>query len=464
VYVAGLKDRNRGLQQFVEALKIDGNVKLDAERSSPELQEAFDEAVKKVGAQAPKKPPRKPVETGGGEAAGGATGEGGDQGAAEAAPEVHGLVHTSIDEAKAGDAVEIKAQLGTDVAASKVFLFYRGGGQEDYATAPMTQGTTARKKNEWTAVIPSEVVQGKTVQYYLEARDDRGRPVIGSGSASSPYIITIRTPVVEPKRQRTGTEENPLQQFNKAGMEGGDRGYGRMFIHLMIGTDAGVEIGGNRVDTAYQYQSKTFKPVTVTSSGFVSGPLHGTLEIGGNINRHLALSGLVRIEGTLVNNADATDNAVLKDDSGKLVYDSKNTIAPMGLLRIKYTFGDSRFRPGIHVDVGGGVIRHVFDISSVATGPPLVDSVTATAWNGRGGDPYASGQINKVCPGTGNCVDTITIGYVFAGLGLNLYYDVAKFKNGGFGILFDLTALTGFGGNQFGVNFDLSLGLGAHFM
>src|SRR4051812_28414187 len=47
VYIS-LKDRSRGINQFVEAIKIDPTAQLDPERATPELQEAFEEAQKKV--------------------------------------------------------------------------------------------------------------------------------------------------------------------------------------------------------------------------------------------------------------------------------------------------------------------------------------------------------------------------------------------------------------------------------
>ena len=229
-------------------------------------------------------------------------------------------------------------------------------------------------------------------------------------------------------------------------------------------------MAGNQVEVATQYQNSRptrFKPVEVSTSGFVSGPLHGTLELGVNITRHVSLSWLGRLEGTLVNNADSSANNPALNDGGNPpapVFVPKATLAPMGIMRLKYTFNEKRFRPSLHLDIGGGLIRHVFNVSSVAGGPPLVDQVTAQAWEGKTGDPYGSGQINKVCADANNCVDTIAIGYVFAGLGASFYYDVTRWKNGGFGILLDITALTAFGGNNFGVNFDFSAGFGAHFL
>src|SRR5258706_14363464 len=48
VYIAGFKDRNRGVQQFVNALKIKPDFKLDPMVSTPELEEAFGAAQKQL--------------------------------------------------------------------------------------------------------------------------------------------------------------------------------------------------------------------------------------------------------------------------------------------------------------------------------------------------------------------------------------------------------------------------------
>src|SRR5439155_16562870 len=117
--------------------------------------------------------------------------------------DVRGLQHNSVDESKEGVEVTIRARLGSDIAAQRMFLFYRAGGQEDYVSVPMTVG----KSGEWTAVIPAEAVHGKSVQYYIEARDKRGRPVVASGTAASPYIISVQQ------------EESPLNPPSDGGGE-----------------------------------------------------------------------------------------------------------------------------------------------------------------------------------------------------------------------------------------------------
>lgn len=63
VYFTADKDENRAENQFLEALKIDGTVELDPERATPELQDLFAKAQKKVARSARRTPPpaRRPT-------------------------------------------------------------------------------------------------------------------------------------------------------------------------------------------------------------------------------------------------------------------------------------------------------------------------------------------------------------------------------------------------------------------
>jgi hypothetical protein len=465
VYISGFKDRNRGIQQFVDALKIDGDVKLDPERATPELQEAFDEAVKQVGDDRGKL---------------GAHNEHPDNGTPDGNEkhpdngEVHGLQHNPVDESKAGVDVIIKAQLGSDVAASRLFLFYRGGGQEDYILLPMHSGASG----DWVATIPGDVVQGKTVQYYIEARDQKNRAVVASGSASSPYIISVLTPTKEPNANPcaglTGDArekcEDPLGYLRKHPPT--DRGYGRVFVNLMLGTGVGIEPAGNQYEMAYQYKTlqKGYEPLSVVQTGVALSPLHGAFEVGLNINRHIALSLVARIEGTLINNADASDAQDPPMGLGVGSGTKKASAAPAGMLRIRYNFGEGRLRPSLHVGIGGGYIRHVLNISDAENDQrPLVDKTTADYYKQNNLDPYGlpNGNpplINEVCAGHHtDCWDNIAIGYVLLGAGGSLSYDLVTFRNGGIGVIGDLSLITAFG-DQFGLEIDLSVGIGAHFM
>src|SRR5689334_7467515 len=169
VYINGFKDRNRGQQQFVNTLKINPGYKLDPAVATPELDEAFQAAQKQVAKMGgrpatkpqpvtppptpppskPEPPPTPPVAT----------------------EDVKGLQHTPVDESRPGAPVPVRAKLGSDVGATRVFLFFRGAGQGDFLSVPMKNTAGV----EWVGVIPAEAVAGKSLQYYLEARDARGR-------------------------------------------------------------------------------------------------------------------------------------------------------------------------------------------------------------------------------------------------------------------------------------------------
>ena len=101
--------------------------------------------------------------------------------------EVHGLLHTPVDESRPNAPIPVRAKLGCDVGATRVFLFFRGSGQEDFLSVPMKNTSGA----EWVGVIPGDAVTGKSLQYYLEARDARGRAVVNAGSGPSPFVVVI---------------------------------------------------------------------------------------------------------------------------------------------------------------------------------------------------------------------------------------------------------------------------------
>ena len=83
-------------------------------------------------------------------------------------------MHTPVDESRPNAPIPVRAKLGTDVGATRVFLFFRGSGQEDFLSVPMKNTSGA----EWVGRHPGDAVTGKSLQYYLEARDARGRAVV----------------------------------------------------------------------------------------------------------------------------------------------------------------------------------------------------------------------------------------------------------------------------------------------
>jgi len=171
--VAGGNDLYRGLHAFVQARRLDPKAEIPKKLVTPQLTEMFARA--KQTAQQIGKPPIIRL--------------------ARANPSLvdkpqkssaSGLAHASIDTAKRGYPVVVKAEAGADIQAHRVLLFYRRAGIVQFTELPMQKsGSTFR------AAIPADATYGRYVHYYLEARDQRGRLAASFGSARSPSVVII---------------------------------------------------------------------------------------------------------------------------------------------------------------------------------------------------------------------------------------------------------------------------------
>ena len=79
----------------------------------------------------------------------------------------------NIDEAPPEADIVLHCVLRPDLSASKVLLFYRGAGKETFSSAPATK----LPAGWYRATIPGRVMEGRSLQYYLEARDSAGEPI-----------------------------------------------------------------------------------------------------------------------------------------------------------------------------------------------------------------------------------------------------------------------------------------------
>ncbi|MEO6953534.1 MAG: tetratricopeptide repeat protein [Polyangia bacterium] len=435
VYFAGFKDRSRGLQQFVRALRINPAIKLDPNLATPEIEEMFVDAKKQVGDTAPKQPDPQaetPADNGG--------------------DDVKGFSHTPIDEVLPDRPITIKALLGSDVGATRVYVLYRLSGQADYVTVPMknTAGSA-----EWVGVIPADAVGDRPLQYYLEARDKRGRVVIGSGSAPNPYIVTLAE-VAPGARVVRDTHEQKADKPHAP--------FHHLFVFVSPGFGFGFHPGGNKTEVAYQYKpnadgsGSSYQRTSVAGGGGIAlSPFHIAVELGGNITNHFSLSVIGRFEVITGANAETrSDGTALNGGS------TKATGAVAGLLRARYRFLEGRWHPYIHADIGGGEIRNALNLGSAYTSglnanSPLTDQASANAYNS---DPTTKPHV--VCT-SANCYDSLKLGYLFVGGGAGLWVDVWKYL----AVMLDVNVLGAVGigpGGQNGMNIDFSLGLGAHFL
>jgi hypothetical protein len=470
VYINGLKDRARGVQQLVNALRIKPDYKVDPAVATPELDEAFQAAQKQAARmggkppppkpvtppppkptpppekppEKPAPPPEKPIE----------------KPPEKPAEEVHGLVHVPVDESRPSSPIPVRAKLGSDVGATRLFLFFRGSGQEDFVSVPMKNSSGA----EWVGVIPADAVTGKSLQYYLEARDARGRAVTNAGSAPNPFIIALSETAPPPTNVPEVDVEDPLMKerlAKKRAQEERRSTRDHLFIFVMPGFGFGVEPAGNHTEVAWQYQTQganamKFIPQPVGSTGVAVAPFHLAAEVGYLITPRFSLSIVGRFQLVTGANAETVRNG------SEMGATTKAFGAVAAFVRARYRFLEGRFHPYLHLDLGGGEIRHVLDISSAESDEhPLVDKYTADQWNGGRQSDLMTYQ-QQVCGNHRNCSDTISLGYVFVGGGAGIWYDFAAH----FAFILDVNLLGAIGTSdrQSGFNIDVQAGLGAHFL
>src|SRR5262249_10959374 len=182
VYGAGIGDHDAALLEFIAALQIDPNLKLDPAYRSPALLKMFDQARATVtGGPAP-------------------------------AAEDKGLKHTPVDESPGGQPILITTRVGADLKPAQVSLSFRSATAEGFTTVNMktTNGV------EYQAIVPEGATRGSTVHYYIEARSGSGKLLAAVGSADAPNVITI----AKARRATEGEgpdEENPVDKRRGGG-------------------------------------------------------------------------------------------------------------------------------------------------------------------------------------------------------------------------------------------------------
>ena len=105
--------------------------------------------------------------------------------------------HTPIDTVPPGQPVDIRVQMPV-MKGVKVRVHFRKEGQAAYENLELK-----RRGNEKVARIPDSVAQGRSFQYYIEAKDTAGTVVKSIGSDLSPNLVLV-DPTARP--QNIGSE------------------------------------------------------------------------------------------------------------------------------------------------------------------------------------------------------------------------------------------------------------------
>lgn len=174
--VAGGNDLYRGVHAFVKALRLDAAATPPKALLTPQIQQVFAQAKQVVKAIGKPGVVELPLPK---------------QVSSEVAIKVNktlrGLVHDSVDQARPGYPIPIKAQAGADIRVSKMFLFFRSAGKVNYQELELK-----RVGGLFRGEIPKMALSGRYVHYYIQARDPRGRLASSHGSARGPNVIIIR--------------------------------------------------------------------------------------------------------------------------------------------------------------------------------------------------------------------------------------------------------------------------------
>jgi hypothetical protein len=175
VQIVGGGDKDKGIGNFVEALKLDPKVQLEKDFRTKELDAAFAEAKKRAPAGATPAAP----------AGGGETGE---QPAGD-------FVHEPVAEQQIRTAIPIYAEYGGEEQILRVVARYKGFGMTEWKTVEL------KKMGEkgWGAVLPCGDVQQGTTKYYLQGFNAANDPVATSGDRNNPFNVKVtREKVAEP--------------------------------------------------------------------------------------------------------------------------------------------------------------------------------------------------------------------------------------------------------------------------
>ncbi len=322
IYGGGLEDSDTALLEFMSALEIDPESKLDKAYKNKQLQALFDQARSTVGGGA-SEPVVKP-------------GDG-----------VTGLVHSPIDESTSGQDIRVVVEVGADVKAKQVVLYYRPQGSESFEMVAMKSDDGVG----YNGAIPAAATGGSSLHYYIEAKNAAGKVTATNGNPGSPNIIMLAGGV---EIGDGGDDEDPLAVVKRGGgggggpsgttikKSGGGKGKKTVFVTVAVGAGGGFVSGKTEVSS--QDVACCVAPA----------PFHIMPEIGFYVNPRTTVSAYGRIG--FVFDADAELNNARAATAG-----------PAGFVRLAYSLNKAGGGLQLHGDAGGGFIRHRIPLNKSAS-------------------------------------------------------------------------------------------------
>ncbi|WP_394837072.1 hypothetical protein LVJ94_09205 [Pendulispora rubella] len=164
VEIGGQIDREKGISNFVEALRIDPNVVLDPDLRTKELDQAFDVARRRAGL----------------------AGAGGGAVATQTAP-ANDFVHAPVAEQAVLTPVPIYVEYTGTEPLARVIVRYKGAAMDEWKALDLK-----RAGRVWKGLTPcGDVAQG-TFQYYLQGFNAQNEPVATAGDRTNAYKVPIK--------------------------------------------------------------------------------------------------------------------------------------------------------------------------------------------------------------------------------------------------------------------------------
>lgn len=170
VQIGGAIDKEKGINNFVEALKIDPGVALDPDIRTKDLDAAFAEAKRRVtGGAAPEqpKPKPKPVATG-------------DQPDGD-------FQHTPTAQQQIRTPIPIYLEWNGETQLVKIVARYKGFGMAEWKNIELSK----MGAKGWGGLIPCADVQQGVTQYFLTGFDANNDPVATGGDRNHPYKVQV---------------------------------------------------------------------------------------------------------------------------------------------------------------------------------------------------------------------------------------------------------------------------------
>lgn len=337
-------DTSGAREAFAQAAKISPQIQIDAAYRSDDMAKLLDS----VRGSAPAA------------VSGGNVASGGDDASVDCSS-VQGLQHDLIDNAPAGRPQQVIALLSPQVKAVKVSVMYRPEGQTQFAEVQMQKQGSCKYVGE----IPASAMHGSIVQYFVAAYGGNGRPVAAKGSEGSPNLMEI-----------TGTAP--------AGIGGDDSDDPLGSGAKQAGPSSDTSSGGEVSATGKPVTPKHTKFMVAVSGGTGFGYVTGGTE-GGNSVKNCCIGNSLAVvmpEIAYFVNPQLSVGVVVRlgFPVGANV-DGHATMAPGGLVRVRYALKPDG--EGLHVigQLGAGILRDTIkldnpmpgmDTDIVAQGPLLV--------------------------------------------------------------------------------------------